>query len=142
MPSTVNLLFLRAVAVFSNAALLVLGTILYVFGMFELFGTTAFIALLLAWAVLYAGSRRLFARHQHGSAELDKLLGVDGRVKADRRSEGLSEDAFVKLTAFRVRHRARREAELRGSGFDIVLAITTSALWLLMVTYLASAAGV
>lgn len=137
--STARLLLLRLVGVLAQGFLLVAGTILFVFGMLDLFVPLAFIALALAWAVFRPATARALARSEYDEHGLSALNthGVFGPKSQDR----LHVEAYARLRDFRLRRRARRELTIPRDRFDTTAAVVTTIVWLSYASFTVSVAA-
>lgn len=128
--ATMHLYFLRLSALLTQSALLIAGTVLFAFGMLDLFNVLAVIAVALAWLIFCPATVRALARVQHPLHELATHVDAAGRPLTSGSTHGVTVEQFSALRAFRARSRARRTLLIPRDRFDMALATTTTLVWL------------
>ncbi|SDH37581.1 hypothetical protein [Microbacterium sp. 77mftsu3.1] len=136
--STARLLLLRLVGVLAQGFLLVAGTILFVFGMLDLFVPLAFIALALAWAVFRPATARALARSEYDE---HRLIDLDPEGSPARGAERLNSEQYARLRSASLRRRVRRDRSLPRDRFDTTAAVATTIVWLSYASFTASVAA-
>lgn len=134
---TLRLLSLRLTGLLTQGFLLIAGTVLFVFGVLELFSTVTLLALALVWVVYFAVVRAR-AAHEHVEHRLDSLVTAQGEVRESKAAAGVTAAQYTRLRAVRLRRMARKALELRVDRFDIVQAVLTTLVWLSFLSYMGS----
>lgn len=129
----IRLLSLRLTGILSQGFLLVAATVLFGFGMLEVFNTLAAIALTLTWVVLRPETARALAATEFTSFDLARRVRADGTA-----GNGLTEEQYTRLRAFRTRRRVRRSISLPRDRFDVTHAVITTLVWLSYISFLSS----
>lgn len=124
------LYFQRAAGLIAQSTLLVSGTVLFAFGMLELFNVIALIALAIVWLVQRPATTRLLAAvhfHQH---KVGDLVRATGHRMDTAGTTTMTETVFTSLWAFRARARARKALSIPGDRFDMTFSVITTLVWL------------
>ena len=138
--STARLLFLRLSGIFTQGALLIAATVLFAFGMLELFQTLACLALIIAWAISLPAAVRARARDEYIRHDLGHTVDERGDLKDSRAHVSLLEPQYTRLRAVSVRRRTRKTLNLTRDRFDLTAAAVASLVWLSYLGFLSSVA--
>lgn len=128
--SAVHLYFLRLTGLLAQGFLLTAGTVLFAFGMLDLFTVVGILALALAWFVLRPASARALAAVQFDEYVVGEHADATGRLTAYTGASRMVLGEFTAPRAFRARARARKALAIPRDRFDIIQAVATTLLWL------------
>lgn len=132
-----NLLFVRLAGILTQGFLLVAATVLFAFGMLELFQSLSLGAVVLAWLLFLPAASGAFAAHEFEHNTLSEKLDARG-VPALAGSVALTAERYTRLRSFLVRARARKHLSLPRSRWDLSQAIVTTATWSSFLVFVAS----
>ena len=127
--SVLRLYFIRLTGLLAQGALLISATVLFAFGMLELFNVLAFIGVALIWLMLRPAAARAFAAVQYEQHDLGEHVDVKGRLVEDTGAAPVTLDEFTRLWAVRARARARKALSLPRDRFDVTSAAVTTLVW-------------
>ena len=115
--STLRLLFLRLSGILVQGFLLVAATVLFVFGMLEVFQILALLALATTWLGFRPPTARALARHEYTAHD----------VKSS--GDGITAAQYASLRAILTRFHLRRRLHITRDRFDGAQAILTTLVW-------------
>lgn len=126
----IRLYFLRAAGLFAQGSLLVAATILFAFGMLDLFTVLAYVALALVWIAQQPATTRIIAGIQFHEHSIGGRVSPSGRLLDAGERDGITEKKFTSLRSFRARARARKALTLPTDRFDLTFSVATTLVWL------------
>lgn len=130
MTFPVRLYFLRLAGLLAQSTLLIVGTVLFAFGMLDLFNVLALLGLGLAWGVIRPSTVREVRTLEYVEHDLSSAVDNNGRRLEVKGADGITLERYLSLGGFRARTRVRKELSLRRDRFDITLAVLTTLVWL------------
>lgn len=135
--SAQRLLFLRFTGLLANGFLLTAGTVLFAFGMLEVFQMVAGIALVITWLFVRPATARLVAADEYDSYRMGEKVTPTG-AECEGTEAGITVERYTRLRAALVRSRIRRRLDVRRDRFDGAQAILTTLVWMSYLGFLSS----
>lgn len=135
---TIHLYFLRSAGLFAQGALLIAATILFAFGMLDLFTVLAAVALVLTWVVVRPAATRAAMRMEFSESTMATLLNERGERSTKNSEARMTWDRYISWKGRRARARARKEYGIEPDRFDTVNAVVTSVVWVAYFVFISS----
>lgn len=138
--ATARLLFLRLAGILTQGFLLTAATVLFAFGMLELFQVLALLVFALTWLVLRPAAAHALARSEYAEHGLARAVDAAGAPLANAKATGITEAQYASLRAILVRRRVRKSVGVPRDRFDSAQAILTTLAWLAYLGFYSSVA--
>lgn len=129
-PTALHLYFLRLIALLAQSALLIAGTVLFAFGMLDLFTVLAALALLVTWAVLHPAASRARSALEYDQHRIGENVDDAGRAREGAGRTGITLARYTSIRGVFARVRARKALAIRADRFDLAFAVLTTLVWL------------
>lgn len=136
--STARLLFLRLTGILAQGFLLTAGTLLFAFGMLELFNLLAAVAVAIAWFTLPPAVARARAAAEYAEHGLGSRVDATGAPVVGKHAVGITEAEYTRLRALRTRSRIRMALSIPRDRFDLAQVIVTSTVWVAYLGFIGS----
>lgn len=129
MTFPVRLYFLRVTSLLSQGALLIAATVLFAFGMLDLFNVIALIALALIWVLLRPAATKEARGIEYEQHDLGNHVDSTGRA-LNTGTTGITLERYLSIRGLRARARTRKVLGFRADRFDLAFAVVTTLVWL------------